>query len=178
MATEPFIGEIILAGFNFAPRGFALCNGQILSIAQNTALFSLLGTTYGGNGQTTFALPNLQGRTSIGFGQGPGLSSFSLGQVGGQENVTLLSTEMPAHNHAVQSNNGDGAQSSPVNNFFAGPGADRDLFWYNDATSGGTANMNPAAIAIAGGSQPHNNLQPYLAVNYCIAMEGIFPSRN
>ena len=178
MAAEPFLGEIILAGFNFAPRGFALCNGQLLAISSNTALFSLLGTTYGGDGRVTFALPNLQSRVAIGFGQGPGLSNYVLGEVGGQESVTLLSTQMPAHNHSVQSNNGDGTQSSPVNNFFAGPGADRDLYWYNDATSGSTANMNAAAIGNTGTSLPHNNLQPYQVVNYCIATQGIFPSRN
>ncbi len=156
----------------------ALCNGQILAIAQNTALFSIFGTTYGGNGTANFALPDLRGRAPIGFGQGPGLSDYSLGEISGQENVTLIQTEMPVHNHAVQSNNGDGTQASPVNNYFAGPGADRDLFVYNAATSGGTTNMNPQAVGIAGGSQPHNNMQPYQTVNYCIALQGIFPSRN
>jgi microcystin-dependent protein len=178
MASDPFIGEIIIGGWNFAPRGWAFCNGQIISIAQNTALFSLLGTTYGGNGQTTFALPNLQGRVAIGFGQGPGLSSYSLGQQAGEENHTLLATEMPVHNHLVNSNNGDGSLNTPVNNFFAGPGADRDLFWYNNANTGGTPTMNPAAIGLSGSNLPHNNLMPSLAVNYCIALQGIFPSRN
>lgn len=178
MATEPFIGEIMIGGFNFAPRGWALCNGQIMGIAQNTALFSILGTTYGGNGQTTFNLPDLRGRAILGVGQGPGLSDYSLGETGGSEIVTLLQTEMPAHNHAVQTNNGDGTLGTPVNNFFAGPGADRDLFWYNPATSGTTPNMNPAAVALAGGGQPHNNMMPYQVLNYCIAMQGIFPSRN
>jgi microcystin-dependent protein len=178
MASEPFIGEIIIGGWNFAPRGYALCNGQILSISQNTALFSLLGTTYGGNGTTTFNLPNLQSSVAIGFGSGPGLSNYSLGEQGGEENHTLLATEMPAHNHLVNSNNGDGALNTPVNNFFAGPGADRDLFWYNDANTGGTSNMNPGAIGLSGSNLPHNNRMPYLVVNYCIAMQGIFPSRN
>lgn len=178
MAINPFIGEIIIAGFNFAPVGFAQCNGQLLSIAQNTALFSILGTTYGGNGTTVFGLPDLRGRTAISFGLGPGLSNYSLGQVSGQENHTLLSTEMPAHNHAMQSNNGDGTQQSPSGNFFAGPGADRDLFWYNNANTGTTVNMNPGATGLSGNNQPHNNMQPYLVVNYCIATQGIFPSRN
>ncbi|MGH2553960.1 MAG: phage tail protein [Chitinophagaceae bacterium] len=178
MATEPFIGEIIIAGFNFAPKGYAFCNGQLLSIAQNTALFSILGTTYGGDGKTNFGMPNLQGRASNSFGQGPGLSSYSLGQASGQETVTLSSLEMASHNHAVNSNNGDGTSSSPANNFFAGPGADRDLFWYNAATTGTTANMNSAAIGMTGAGAAHNNLMPYQVVNYCIAIQGIYPSRN
>lgn len=178
MATDPFIGEIIITGFNFAPLGFAQCNGQILPISQNTALFSILGTTYGGNGQTTFGLPDLRGRVANSMGQGPGLSNYALGQQGGAESNTLTLNQIPAHNHAMQSNSGDGTQSSPVNNYFAGPGADRDLFWYNAATTGTTVNMNPAATGITGGGQPHNNLQPFLTVNYCIATQGIFPSRN
>jgi microcystin-dependent protein len=178
MATEPFIGEIIIGAFNFAPRNYALCNGQLLPISQNTALFSILGTNYGGNGQTTFGLPNLQGRMAIGAGQGPGLSSYQLGQAGGVPNVTLLTTQMPAHTHLIQGNGGDGTQASPVNNFFAGPGADRDLYTYNAGNTGGTVNMNPSAVNISGGSQPHNNMMPYLALNYCIATAGIFPSRN
>ncbi len=178
MATEPFIGEIIIGGFNFAPRGYAFCNGQTLSIASNTALFSILGTTYGGNGQTTFALPNLQGRMAIGFNQGPGLTPYSLGEQSGVESTTLLSTQMPAHTHSVQSNGGDGTQESPIGNFFAGPGADRDLYTYNAATSGTAANLNPSAVSINGSSLPHNNMMPYLALNFCIATQGIFPSRN
>lgn len=178
MATEPFIGEIIIAGFNFAPRGYAFCNGQLLSISSNTALFSILGTTYGGNGTTTFALPDLMGRAPNSFGQGPGLSSYQLGQNGGQETVLLSQSEMASHNHLVNSNNGDGTSPTPVNNFFAGPGADRDLFWYNAATTGTTSNMNPAAIGMTGSGGPHNNMMPYQVVNYCIATQGIFPARN
>ncbi|MBX9781904.1 MAG: tail fiber protein [Chitinophagaceae bacterium] len=178
MADQPFIAEIIIGAFNFAPKGYAFCNGQLIPIAQNTALFSLLGTTYGGNGQTTFALPDLRARTVIGFSQGPGLSPYVLGEKGGQETVTLLQNQMPLHNHTVASNNGDGTQNGPVNNFFAGAGADRDLFWYNAATTGTTTNMNANAIGTAGGGAPHNNLQPYQVVNYCIATQGIFPSRN
>lgn len=178
MATSPFIGEIFIVGFNFAPRGFSLCNGQLISIAQNTALFSILGTTYGGNGQTTFGLPDLRGRASLGMGTGPGLSNYQLGQNGGTENVTLTIQQMATHSHGVNSNNGDGALNTPVNNYFAGPGADRDLVLYNAATTGATPAMNAQATALTGSSTPHNNMQPYQVVNFCIAMQGIFPSRN
>ncbi len=178
MATEPYIGEIIMGGFNFAPQSYAFCNGQILPISQNTALFAILGTTYGGNGTTTFALPNLQGRVAVGFGSGPGLSSYSLGQMSGVENVTLTNTEIPAHNHLVNSNSGDGTSSTPINNFFAGPSADRDLAAYNAATTGGTVNMNVNATGITGSSLPHNNIMPYQVINFCIALQGVFPSRN
>ena len=167
--STPFLGEIRIFPYNFAPRGWALCNGQILSIAQNTALFSLLGTTYGGNGQTTFALPDLRGRVPNSSGQGPGLSSYSLGQVGGTEAVTLTQQELPSHNHAVNSTNADATSSRPGGNFPAAGGG------YNSAPSN---NMAPAMIANAGGNQPHNNVQPYLTLNYCIALEGIYPSRN
>ena len=178
MSTEPFIGEIIIAGFNFAPRGYAFCNGQTLSIASNTALFSILGTTYGGNGTTTFALPDLRGRAANSLGQGPGLSSYDLGQVGGVESVTLNQNQMASHNHLVNSNSGDGTAPTPVNNFFAGPGADRDLFWYNAATTGTLSNMNAGAIGMTGSGGPHNNIMPYQVVNYCIAIQGIYPARN
>lgn len=178
MSTEPFIGEIIIAGFNFAPRGYAFCNGQLLPISSNTALFSILGTMYGGNGQTTFGLPDLRGRGANCFGTGPGLSNYVMGQTGGVENVTLTTQEMANHNHLVNSNSGDGTSPTPVNNFFAGPGADRDLFWYNAATSGTTPNMNVAAIGMTGSGGGHNNIMPYQVVNYCIATQGIYPSRN
>ena len=178
MADSPYIGEIFIVGFTFPPRGFSLCNGQIISIAQNTALFSLLGTTFGGNGQTTFALPDLRGRAALGMGQGPGLSPYQLGQNGGSENVTLNIQQMAAHSHGVNSNNGDGALNTPVNNYFAGPGADRDLVLYNAATTGATPAMNAQAAGLTGGSTPHNNMQPYQVVNFCIAMQGIYPARN
>jgi microcystin-dependent protein len=167
--SDPFIGEIKIVGFNFAPRGWAFCNGQILSIAQNTALFSLLGTTYGGNGQTTFALPDLRGRVPIHPGQGPGLSNYTQGQLAGSETVTLLSTQMPAHTHTVNASTQSDITGNPTSNFPAG-GASYDT----------TANttMDPAMIGNSGGNQPHSNLQPYLAINFCIALEGIFPSRN
>jgi microcystin-dependent protein len=149
-----------------------MCNGQILPISQNTALFSLLGTTYGGNGQTTFALPNLQGRVPIHFGQGPGLSSYALGQTGGAEAVTLSQSTMPAHGHGAGVTQAPGTTTRPANKVPATTGAAA----YADASDGSM--FNPAFIQNNGGNQPHANLQPYLALNACIALEGIFPSRN
>jgi microcystin-dependent protein len=175
--SQPFIGEIRLFGGNFAPRNWAFCNGQLLSIAQNTALFSLLGTTYGGNGQTTFALPDLRGRVPLHSGQGPGLSPRTLGESSGTETVTLLASQMPAHNHGLAGFAGEGGSSSPENSFIAEPvdGSGNVL----PAFSGiGNTSLNPASIGAAGGSQPHNNIQPYLCVNFIIALQGIFPSRN
>jgi microcystin-dependent protein len=174
--SEPFLGQICTFGFNFAPRNWATCDGQLLSIAQNTALFSLLGTTYGGNGQVTFALPDLRGRAPLHQGNGPGLTPRVMGEESGSENVTLLITEMPMHNHLVSANSTDSnpnAAKSPAGNF---PG-------YNDAgplwaTTSNSQLMNPQMVGLAGGSQPHNNMEPYLVINYCICMAGIFPSRN
>jgi microcystin-dependent protein len=171
--SEPFIGQITIFGGNFAPRGWAFCNGQLLSIAQYSAVFALLGTTYGGDGQTTFALPNLQGRVAIGFGNGPGLSPRALGQSGGEENHTLVVTEMPAHQHtfAVAASNEAATANRPGGNILA-EGTIYSAPTAADATLGGVSAQT------VGGSQPHNNMQPYLAVNYIIALEGIFPSRN
>ena len=166
--SEPFISEIRIVAFNFPPKGWAFCNGQILSIAQNTALFSLLGTTYGGNGQTTFALPDLRGRAPLSPGQGPGLASYSLGEVGGVESVTLLSTQMPAHTHAQPAANGQQTTNRPNGAVPARGGVYAD--------SGDGAALDPTSSA--GGSQPHENRSPYLALNYIIALEGIYPSRN
>jgi microcystin-dependent protein len=168
--SEPFLGEIRLVAFNFAPRGWAFCQGQILSIAQNTALFSLLGTTYGGNGQTTFALPDLRSRVAVSSGQGPGLSNYTLGQTGGEEAVTLLQTQMPAHGHGVAASNGPASANRPAGGVPAAGGS------YAAAPDGTT--MNPAMVQGSGGSQPHDNIPPYLTLNYVIALEGIFPSRN
>jgi microcystin-dependent protein len=177
---ESFIASIILFAGNFAPRGWAFCQGQILSIAQNTALFSLLGTTYGGNGQTTFALPDLRGRVPVGTGQGPGLSPYSLGQMSGTETTTLTITNMPSHNHTItvspRAVSEAGDTSDPTNAFPANSGAlDKEY-----RASGTLVNMGAATATVgaAGSSQPFNNIQPYLAMNYIICIEGIFPSRN
>lgn len=172
MPAEPFVGEIMLVPYNFAPRGWAFCNGQILSIAQNTALFSLLGTTYGGNGQTTFALPDLRGRCALSAGQGPGLSNYDLGQVSGTETVTLIATQLPVHSHNVAAVDDDATVGIPTGALPANIAA--------KGYSKGAPNtsMNPAMISGGGGNQPHDNRQPYLVLNYCIALEGIFPSRN
>lgn len=173
---DPFIAEIRMFGLNFNPRGWAQCNGQILSIAQNTALFSLLGTTYGGNGQSTFGLPNLMGRAAMGNGQGPGLSTRDLGEEGGSASVTLLASQMPVHTHTARGNDSDGTLPSPAGNVWAGPGADRDLAWYNNGTPN-TA-MSPTTLSVAGGGFPHNNMMPYLTMTFCIALQGVFPTRN
>lgn len=167
--SEPFLGQLMLVPYNFAPKGWAFCAGQVMSIAQNSALFSLLGTTYGGDGITTFALPDLRGRVPLSSGQGPGLSPYQLGQTGGSESVTLLITEIPAHNHLVACYNGDAETSSPVNSLLA-----------NSTTYASTADatMAPNMIGPSGGSQPHANVQPYLTLNWIIALEGIFPSRS
>lgn len=172
---EGYIAEVRLFAGNFAPRGWAFCNGQILSIAQNTALFSLLGVTYGGNGQTTFALPDLRGRTAVSPGQGPGLSNINLGQVGGTEQVTLLQSQMPLHTHQAMSDPNTAGEASPVGHVWAAEAAGATAVY---STGAPTAAMNPAAIAMAGGNQPFNNRNPYLGLNYIICMEGIFPSRN
>lgn len=183
MSTEPFIGEIKIFGFNFAPVSYALCQGQIMSIAQNTALFSLLGTTYGGNGQTTFALPDLRGRMPIGQGQGPGLPFYTMGELAGTTNVTLLSNNMPIHNHAATGINvripvtAASEDSSATNNYIGN--AVNDTF---GPAASPTASLGAPVVsgstAPAGGSQPFSILNPYLAINYSIATQGIFPSRN
>ena len=173
--SSPFVAEIRMLGCNFAPTGWAQCNGQLLPISQNTALFSLLGTFYGGDGKSTFALPNLQDSVPLGEGQGQGLSQYFLGQQGGSAAVTLLQTEMPAHNHFVQAYSGDPADNRfPAPTMALGSPAPGNL--YNPTSSPG-AQMNFQALSIAGSSFPHNNLMPYLAVNFCIAMQGVFPPR-
>jgi microcystin-dependent protein len=172
MPATPILGEIIMAGFNFAPKGYALCNGQLLSIQQNAALFSILGTTYGGNGIQNFALPNLQGCTPVHFGVSPGGSNFTLGQVGGEVNHTLLINEMPAHVHTATATAATAATGSPTGAFWASGGQ------HVYAAPDGSGTMAPQALATAGNTQPHNNLQPYLVINFFIALQGIFPSRN
>jgi microcystin-dependent protein len=173
--STPFLGEIRMFGFNFAPVGWALCNGQLLPIQSYTALFSLLGTTYGGNGTTTFALPNLQSRVPIHMGQGSGLSQYIIGQAGGAESVTLLAAHMPTHTHAVAANSIPANTDSPAGAFPADTAAAGGSS-YSNATD--NTLMNPGMIAPTGGSQPHTNIQPYLVLNFCIALEGVFPSRS
>jgi len=184
MSTEPFIGEVKLLGFNFAPKGYATCQGQILSIAQNTALFSLLGTTYGGNGSTTFALPDLQGRAPIGQGQGPGLPPYSMGQVGGTNSVSILASNMPAHVHTLNSakvqlkaSTNPASEQSPDGMF---PGVTTAASYAETPTNGtftGGAVIS-GTTDISGGSIPVDITNPYLVMNYSIALQGIFPSRN
>lgn len=171
---EAFIGSIMMFGGNFAPRGWAFCQGQILSIAQNTALFSLLGTTYGGNGQTTFALPDLRGRAPIGTGQGPGLPNVVAGEMSGTPSTTLLVNNMPAHSHALMCG-GSSDAFAPEGNLL-GTESNQQTQVY--VTGNPVGQMNPQAIGVAGGSQPISIMQPYLGLNYIICMEGIFPSRN
>jgi microcystin-dependent protein len=172
---DPFVGEIRVFPFSFAPTGWALCNGQLLSISQNTALFSLLGTYYGGDGKATFALPNLQGSVPLGVGQGAGLSAYDLGGAGGAQSVTLLASEMPMHTHVLR------GSSDPAT--VRRPGSDRALAAstdgavYADAGAGSPTPMSPQEVATAGGDQPHNNMQPTLMFNFCIALRGVFPPR-
>ncbi len=174
--SNPFLAEVRIFTGNFAPKGWALCDGQLMSISQNTALFSLLGTTYGGDGKSNFALPDLQGCAPMQAGQGPGLSLRDLGETGGEQTVTLLQTEMPAHVHGAQGATGSD-QASPVNNAWA---SGQKLGGGNIYTSSGNNNvpMNPSALSIAGGNQPHNNMPPFLGLTFIIALQGIFPARS
>jgi microcystin-dependent protein len=179
--SNPFVAEIRIFPFNFAPKGWAFCDGQILPISQNTALFSLLGTTYGGDGKSNFALPDLQGNAPMHPGQGPGLSLHDLGETGGSDTVTLLESEIPAHNHVLQANSANATTNAPGgNNFAAGQ-------WVQQPNTGNvniySASGTPAtqlsanALTLAGGGQPHNNMQPYLTLNFCIALQGVYPPR-
>ncbi len=173
--SSPFVAEIRIFGFNFAPTGWAQCNGQLLPISQNTALFSLLGTFYGGDGKSTFALPNMQGNVAINQGQGSGLSERFLGEMSGTPYVTLIDTEMPAHTHNVM------ARATPGT--LTGPAPDRSLGRMQGGNAFLAANtplvqMNFQEFAIAGGSLPHNNMMNYLTLNYCIALQGVFPPRS
>ena len=172
--ADPFVAEIRIFPFNFAPKGWAWCNGQLMPISQNTALFSLLGTTYGGDGKTTFALPNLQGSAPLHPGQSQGLSLYDLGQMGGSETVTLLESEMPAHSHTMRCTTQDNADVKQVTNTAA----------FAPAVGGTPYQATPNAalafesLAPAGGSQPHNNMQPYLTLYFNIALQGVFPPRD
>ena len=169
---DPFVAEIRMFGGNFAPKGWATCDGQLLPISQNTALFSLLGTFYGGNGQTTFALPNLQGSHPMHQGQGQGLSQRFLGEQSGTQFVTLIQSEMPVHTHTAMASSTLSNQQSPSGNYWGGSTQHRRY-----TTNAPNINMNFLATSIAGGSLPHNNMQPYLTVLFIIAMQGVFPPR-
>jgi microcystin-dependent protein len=173
--ADPFVAEIRIFGFNFAPTGWAFCNGQLLPISQNTALFSLLGTTYGGDGKSTFGLPNLQGSAAMHPGQGQGLSLRDLGEVGGEETVTLITSEMPIHNHTFGVTFENGTQGSLANNVILARSVAGNL--YQTTVNANIVQLNPQALTPAGGSLPHNNLQPYLTLNFCIALQGVFPQR-
>jgi microcystin-dependent protein len=172
--SNPFVAEIRMFPFNFAPKGWAFCDGQLMPISQNTALFSLLGTTYGGDGKSTFALPDLQGCAPMHFGQGQGLSQRFMGETGGEQAVTLLESEMPAHSHTSKGSTGSN-QTSPPNNAWA---SGQKLGGGNIYTAANNLTpMSPAAVSIAGGNLPHNNMMPFLTLNFCIAMQGVFPPR-
>lgn len=178
--SAPFLGEIKIVSFNFPPKGWALCAGQQLSIAQNQALFSLLGTTYGGNGTTTFALPDLRGRAPVHWGQGAGLPQVTLGQTGGQENHLLTSQEMPQHTHSFSASTATATRKLVAGGIFADDVDSQpvDYFAAFNAPNSSYVSLNPLSMTSAGGSQPHNNMQPYLVLTICIALAGIFPSRN
>lgn len=180
--TNVFLGQITMFGGNYNPRGFAFCNGQTLPIAQNQALFSLLGTTYGGNGTTTFALPNLQSRLSVHQGQGPGLSSYALGQNGGTPDVTLTAQTIPTHTHPLSATNTPATSATITGNLPAVPTAGTTPEFYAKAGAGDPPliphPMDPGSCSTVGGSQPHTNLMPSLCITFIIALQGIFPSRN
>lgn len=174
--ADPFVAEIRIFPFNFPPKGWAFCNGQLLPLSQNTALFSLLGTTYGGNGQSTFALPDMQGNAPMHPGQGPGLSLHDLGETGGSETVTLLVSEIPAHTHFMRAHNGDqaDAQNPSANTSLA---QSANGFAYQTNATQNLTNMAFQVLTPAGGSLPHNNMQPFLTLNFNIALQGVFPPR-
>src|SRR5689334_10566877 len=171
--AEPFLSEIRIFSFNFPPKGWAFCNGQLLPINQNQALFSLLGTTYGGDGQTTFGLPDLRGRAPIHAGQGPGLTNRTPGEMGGSETVTLTQAQLPGHTHVPLASPDPGTSTGPTDGVWAASSTGDKQY----ASASDTA-MNPATISTTGGNQPHENRQPYLAANFIIALEGIYPSRS
>lgn len=184
--AEPYIGTIQAYGFNYAPRGWALCQGQTMAIQQNSTLFALLGTIYGGNGQTTFQLPNLGGRAPVGQGQSPGTSPYAIGQIAGTETVTLTSQQMPTHSHSMNASTTTGTTAAPAAGNVLGAAAGQDdstlnpvaVTIYAPAPATPTIALAAASIGVTGGSQPFSVMQPYLAINWSIALEGIYPSRN
>lgn len=173
--SEPFVAEIRIFAGNFAPRGWAFCNGQLLPVAQNTALFSLIGTTYGGDGRSTTALPNLEGRAPMHPGRGPGLTARRLGERGGVEMVTLTEAQMPNHNHTVIGREEDAQRNVPTDQFLGGTEAAQQVY---RSTPSNLVPMAEQALPNTGGSQPHNNMQPFLTMNYIIALVGLYPSRS
>lgn len=168
--SDPFVAEIRIFPFNFPPKGWAFCQGQLMPISQNTALFSLLGTTYGGDGKSTFALPDMQGNAPMQPGQGQGLSLRDLGEMSGVETITLLVSEIPAHAHTLVGDDDDGAFKTPQGMVF---GSGNQMY----TNAAGNAILAPQALSLTGGGLPHNNMQPYLTLNFCIALQGIFPQR-
>lgn len=170
---DPFVAEIRIFPFNFPPKGWAWCDGQILPLSQNTALFSLLGTTYGGDGKSNFALPDIQGRAVMAPGQGPGLSLYDLGETGGSETVSLLESEIPSHGHTAMGVASSGSQTNPVGNAVAQGGGRSGLAY----EGGSPALGNFQQLGPAGGDQPHNNMQPYLTLYFCLALQGVYPPR-
>jgi microcystin-dependent protein len=180
--ASPFVAEITMFGFNFAPKGWALCQGQLLPISQNTALFSLLGTMYGGDGKSTFALPNLMDQTTLSLGQGPGLSQYFQGEQTGAATVTLQTSELPLHNHTLSASTNAGTTVTAAGNQLGvGSTGDKQNSWnaniYSPNPTQATTGLSPLALSQTGSSQPHNNMQPYLTLNFCIAMQGVFPPR-
>jgi microcystin-dependent protein len=173
--ADPFVAEIRIFPFNFAPKGWAWCDGQLLPLSQNTALFSLLGTTYGGNGKSNFALPDLQGRAPMHPGQGPGLSLHDLGETGGSDTVSLLESEIPTHSHGLRAYSDFADLQAPAPN--RALAFSQNALAYQTVTNQQVVTMSPNALAPIGGDQPHNNLQPYLTFYFCIAMQGVFPPR-
>ncbi len=171
--ADPYVGEIRIFSGNFAPQGWAFCDGSLLAIADNDVLFTLIGTTYGGDGQNTFALPDLRGRIPVHMGTGPGLSNYTIGQSAGTEAVTLLTSQLPTHNHTLTGSSANAVTTDPTNNFLA---AQPGLLEYSSDPPGGT--LKASSVSNSGGSQPHENRMPILAVNYIISLFGIFPSQN
>ncbi len=171
--ADPFVAEIRIFPFNFPPTGWAFCDGQLMPISQNTALFALLGTVYGGDGKSTFALPDLQGSAAMHPGQGQGLSLRDLGEIGGVEAITLLQSEIPVHTHSLMGQSTFGNSTDPTDKLWGRPFGGGSMY----KASGSVTQMAPQTLAPAGGSLPHNNMQPYLTLNFCIALQGIFPQR-